>query len=263
MDPKIKNLLYDRPRLYDLVFPDAEKAIETMCRAAFARYLPAPPTSVLDVGCGTGRHLETLATTIAECWGVDYLESNVAYARTARPTLVIRQGDMRAVRLGRTFDLVTCFGNALSYALTDADLGRTVGTFAAHAHAGTLLIVDVLNARCYLEGGGWQERVEGAVDTPEFKATSVSLHALDRASRRLRRTRIWHIPGQPDVEDYAEFRLVDPGELRRLLADGGFEVLGLYDNREFRDSDLGGRVTSAEDVSGLRGRKLYAFARKG
>jgi hypothetical protein len=101
------------------------------------------------------------------------------------------------------------------------------------------------------------------VDTPEFKATSVSLHALDRASRRLRRTRIWHIPGQPDVEDYAEFRLVDPVELRRLLADGGFEVLGLYDNREFRDSDLGGRVTSAEDVSGLRGRKLYAFARKG
>ena len=68
MDPKVKNLLYDRPRLYDLVFPDAEKAIETMCRAAFGRYLPAPPTSVLDIGCGTGRHLEVLAATIAECW---------------------------------------------------------------------------------------------------------------------------------------------------------------------------------------------------
>src|SRR5947207_1068130 len=110
------------------------------------------------VGCGTGRHLEGLATTIAECWGVDYLESNVAYARAVRPTLVIRQGDMRAVRLGRTFDVVTCFGNALSYALTDADLGRTVGTFAVHAHAGTLLIVDVLNARCYLEGDGSSSR---------------------------------------------------------------------------------------------------------
>src|SRR5439155_1340854 len=151
MDPTVKNLLYDRPRLYDLVFPDAEKTVETMCRVAFARYLPAPPTSVLDVGCGTGRHLEALATTIA--------------------------------------------------------------------------------------GGG-------AVDTPEFKATSVSLHAVDRASRRLRRTRIWRIPGQPDVEDYAEYRLVDSGELCRLLEDGGFEVRGLYDNREFEDSDLGGRVTS-------------------
>ena len=167
--------------------------------------------SVLDVGCGTGRHLEGLATTIAECWGVDYLESNVAYARAVRPTLVIRQGDMRAVRLGRTFDVVTCFGNALSYALTDADLGRTVGTFAVHAHAGTLLIVDVLNARCYLDGDGWKERVEGAVDTPEFKATSVSLHGwtgrrdgsgargpgTSPASRTSRTTRNsgWWIPG--------------------------------------------------------------------
>ncbi len=161
-----KNLLYDRPRLYDLVFPDAEKAVETMCRVAFARYLQAPPTSMLDVGCGTGRHLEALATTIPECWGVDYLESNVAYARAARPTLVIRQGDMRAVRLGRTFDVVTCFGNALSYALTDADLRRTVETFAAHAHAGTLLLVDVLNARCYLAGstttGSSRNRISAA-----------------------------------------------------------------------------------------------------
>ena len=107
---------------------------------------------------------------------------------------------MRAVRLGRTSDVVTCFGNALSYALTDADLCRTVGTFAAHAHAGTLLIVDVLNARCYLDGDVWKERVEGAADTPEFKATSVSLHAVDRASRRLRRTRMWRIPGQPEVD---------------------------------------------------------------
>jgi hypothetical protein len=29
---------------------------------------------------------------------------------------------MRTVRLGRTFDLVTSFGNALSYALLDEDL---------------------------------------------------------------------------------------------------------------------------------------------
>src|SRR5436305_14566720 len=113
-----KNLLYDRPRLYDLVFPDAEKAIETMCRAAFARYLPASPTSVLDVGCGTGRHLEGLATMIAECWGVDYLESNVAYARAARPTLVIRPGDMRDVLLGWTFGVAECLGITLLYGLT-------------------------------------------------------------------------------------------------------------------------------------------------
>ena len=145
-DAKVKSLLYDEPRLYDLVFPDADDTLGVMCRSAFERYLSAPPVSVLDVGCGTGRLLDSLSKTIAECWGVDYMETNIAYAQAARPQLVVQQGDMRAVRLGRTFDVVTCFGNVLSYALTNDDLVRTVETFAAHANAGSLLIVDVLNA---------------------------------------------------------------------------------------------------------------------
>ena len=136
MEPGFRSLLYREPRLYDLVFPDADDAVGRMCREAFRRYLPVPPASALDIGCGTGRHLDALAGTVAECWGVDLLESNVAYARAVRSRLHVVQGDMRTVRLGRVFDLVTSFGNALSYALTDADLARTVETYAAHAHPG-------------------------------------------------------------------------------------------------------------------------------
>ena len=53
----------------------------------------------------------------------------------------------------------------------------------------SLLIADVLNARCYLQGDGFQRRIEGTVDTPEFKATSVSMHSLDQSSRVLKRRR--------------------------------------------------------------------------
>lgn len=197
MEPPFRSLLYREPRLYDLVFPDADGSTGRMCREAFRRYLTAPPASALDVGCGTGRQLDALSGTVAVCWGVDLLDENVAYARAARPHLRILQGDMRTVRLGREFDLITSFGNALSYALTDADLTRTMDTYAAHSRAGTLLIVDALNAKSYLDGGGFKERIEGRVDTPEFQATSVSMHTLDRDTRILRRTRVWHIPGRP------------------------------------------------------------------
>ena len=167
-----------------------------MCRDAFRRYLPAAPASALDIGCGTGQYLDALAETVAECWGVDLLDTNVAYARATRPRLHVVQGDMRTVRLGRTFDLVTSFGNALSYALTDDDVARTMDTYAAHAHAGTLLIVDALNARSYLDGDGFRERIDGRVDAPELRATSVAMHVLDRRARILKRTRVWRIPGE-------------------------------------------------------------------
>jgi SAM-dependent methyltransferase len=260
MEVGFESLLYREPRLYDLVFPDADDAMGRMCRAAWRRYRPGLPASALDVGCGTGRHLDSLSASVADCWGVDLLETNVAYARATRPHLHVVQGDMRTVRLGRTFDLVTSFGNALSYALTDDDLRRTAETYGAHARAGTLLALDVLNAAAYLEGDGFRERIEGTVDTLGFQATSVSTHALDRRARILTRRRVWRIPGREEIVDRASYRLMYPGELVRLLTEGGFVPVGLFDNREFRASDLAGRVTAEPDVGGMRGRKLYAFA---
>jgi hypothetical protein len=118
------------------------------------------------------------------------------------------------------------------------------------------------NARAYLDGAGFEGRIEGAVDAPEFTATAtaVSIHTLDRARRILTRARTWRIPGQPDVEDYAEYRLLLPEELRSLVTAAGFAVHAIHDNREFRDSYLTGEGPTAPDVAGVRGRKLFLFA---
>ena len=260
MEPTFRSLLYDHPHLYDLVFPDPNETLVEMCRATFKRYLPVPPTSLLDIGCGNGRLLASLSASIPECWGVDLVESNIAYARSRGRAGVFHVGDMRTVRLGRTFDVATCLGNALSYMLADADLEKAISAFGTHAHPGSLLVLDLLNARCYLEGDGFRERIEGRIEAPEFTADSVAVHSLDRAARRMRRTRTWRIAGQPDVVDDTEYRLLYPEETRGILEAGGFEVLVMYDNREFRDSDLAGSVTSEPDCAGMRGRKLYVFA---
>lgn len=260
MKPAFRSLLYDRPHLYDLVFPEPDQTRAEMCRETFKRYLPLPPASLVDIGCGNGRLVASLSPSIPESWGVDLVESNIAYARSRGQAGVFHVGDMRTVRLGRTFDVVTCLGNALSYMLADTDLEKAITTFATHAHPGSLLILDLLNARCYLDGGGFRERIEGRIETPEFTADSVAVHILDRAACRMRRTRTWKIAGQPAVVDDAEYRLLYPEETRGILEGGGFTVLAIYDNREFKDSDLAGTVTSQPDCAGMRGRKLYVFA---
>jgi SAM-dependent methyltransferase len=50
-----RNLLYREPRLYDLIFPDADHSIARMVWAAIDRWASVVPRSILDVGCGTGQ----------------------------------------------------------------------------------------------------------------------------------------------------------------------------------------------------------------
>ena len=52
-----------------------------------------------------------------------------------------------------------------------------------------------------------------------------------------------------------------PEEITALLEGAGFDVLAMYDNRQLAPTGLTGTVTTAPDVAGMRGRKLYVFAR--
>src|SRR6266849_5865587 len=184
MEPAFRSLLYDRPGLYDLVFPEPDQTRAEMCREAFKRYLSLPPASLVDIGCGNGRLLASLSASIPECWGVDLVDSNIAYARSRGRAGVFHVGDMRTVRLGRTFDVVTCLGNVLSYMLADADLEKAITTFATHAHPGSLLILDLLNARCYLDGDEFRERIEGRIETPEWSSRPIPWSCTASIGRR-------------------------------------------------------------------------------
>src|SRR4029450_4203581 len=100
------------------------------------RFGPPAPRAALDLGWGTARNLERLARALPGGGGGGFLGAEIACARAGRGGLSLRVGDMRTIRLGRTFDVITCFGNALSYALTDGDLAQVAATLRAPAHAG-------------------------------------------------------------------------------------------------------------------------------
>lgn len=73
MTQAFRNLLYREPRLYDLIFPEPANSVALMIRTAINRWAPVAPQSMLDVGCGTGQHLEIsarLSQIVLEstCW---------------------------------------------------------------------------------------------------------------------------------------------------------------------------------------------------
>ncbi|MCD9145413.1 class I SAM-dependent methyltransferase [Streptomyces albireticuli] len=246
MDPLLSNLLYDHPELYEEIYPDTETDIPGMCRRLFAEHGAPAPGTLLDIGCGTGRHLEYFTGAGYDCVGVDYQEPMVAFARGRRPGLDFRAGDMRTLRLGRTFTAVTCLGWALSNVHSNADLHRATETFAAHSAPGTLLFLHVPNAIATPEGHAFQQRF--SIDTPGFRATAEADYRLDRRNQLLVRTRDWRIPGRAPLRDHVRFRLLFPKELEGYLTAHGFTVLAMYDN-------------TAAAASELTGEALYVLAR--
>jgi len=238
---QVRNLLYRRPELYERVYPEPDEATPRLCLRLFERFLGRLPSSILDLGCGTGRDLAALARHAPDCVGVDAEPAMVRYARATRPEVRFEVGDMRSVRLGRTFDAVLCLGSALMYAHTNEDVELSLSTFACHCHDGSLLVLDLRNAVGFLPGGcTFQEHVESAVALDGQQASVVTTHSFDRRTQRMVRRRLWRISGQEPVEDYCEYRLFFPAELAHLLGEHGFEALAMYDNMEMRDTALTG-----------------------
>ena len=241
MNSNVRNFLYDHPEHYEAVFPEPNEETPQMCLRMFARFLESPPSSILDIGCGTGRDLAALSRDCPDCWGVDYLETMIRYARGRHPKLHFQVGDMRTLRLQRSFDVILCMGSALMYALTNEEVDQVLHTFVLHAHPGTLLILDLNNAASYLGGGIFKERMESSVDGADFSATAVARHHFDRRWQILARKRTWRIHGRPPIEDFCEYRLFFPAELEHLLEEKGFRVVGMFDNKELEETNLSGR----------------------
>jgi len=97
--------------------------------------------SVLDVACGTARHLELLKERF-DVEGIDLSAELLEVARARVPGVPLHLADMRDFRLDRSFDVVTCLFGSVGYLLTVDDLFRAVATMASHLKEDGLLIIE-------------------------------------------------------------------------------------------------------------------------
>lgn len=177
--------------------------------------------SLLDVACGTGRHLEHLVARF-EAEGLDLSAAQLAEARRHLPGLRFHQGDLRDFALGRVYDVVCCLFSAIGYMTTLVDLARACARLAAHARPGGLVLVEP-----WLEPRVWREhQVHGLfIDEPELKIARVNT-SLTRG--RLAVLDLHHLVGTPagtrHVLEHHELLLATRDELRAALEAAGLEA---------------------------------------
>ncbi len=134
-------------RYYNLFYRDKAYGGEAAyIRELLATHRPGA-ASLLDLGCGTGRHARLLAEAGLTVTGVDRSEEMLAVARrsaAADPAAALEflPGDLRTVRLGRTFDAVVSLFHVISYQTGNDDLKAAFATVREHLAPGGIFIFD-------------------------------------------------------------------------------------------------------------------------
>ena len=133
-------LYNDLAYLMPLITPPEEYAGEAAhWRSLLREKLGGGRHSILELGAGGGHNLSHL-TPDFEATAVDLSENMLELCRKLNPGVTLHCGDMRTVRLGKTFAAVLIH-DAISYMRTEDDLEAAFRTAAAHLDKGGLLIV--------------------------------------------------------------------------------------------------------------------------
>jgi SAM-dependent methyltransferase len=127
-------------------FYDAVTALDARLEGDIEVYAKLAPAggSLLELGCGTGRVAFALAERGFSVTGVEIAPSMLAQAQAKRATLdpetaagvTLRRGDMTALDLKRTFDLVVCPYFTLAHVPAGAAWRNTFATAANHLESG-------------------------------------------------------------------------------------------------------------------------------
>ena len=190
--------------------------------------------NLLDVACGTGRHLEHLRRWY-EVEGLDLEPQFVAVARERLGDVPVHEGDMTAFDLRRRFDVVTCLFSAIGHARTLEGLRAAIAAMAAHLEPRGLLAV---------EPWVWPDQLVSGrphvltIDEPDFKLVRMNTTWVEG---RLAVMDMHHLVGRPEAVEHFVERI----------------ELALYTHDEYLEAFRAAGLAVEHDTDGLMGRGLY------
>ncbi|MDR3362811.1 MAG: class I SAM-dependent methyltransferase [Desulfovibrio sp.] len=137
---------------YNLLYRDKDYAGEAAFVLDMLRQQGCVPQTLLDLGCGTGRHAVEMTRRGIQATGVDMSETMLAMGEKSLAALnsfdfpcplpVLRRGDARDIRLGQQFDAATGLFHVMSYQNSEEDALSVLQTVREHLAPGGLFFFD-------------------------------------------------------------------------------------------------------------------------
>jgi ubiquinone/menaquinone biosynthesis C-methylase UbiE len=138
-----KEMLYrELAEYYDLLYAHKDYAREVVkLKKLIVKYKRSQGRELLDVACGTGRHLAHLRRDF-QCTGVDINQHILDVARRNVKDVVFLNADMTTLNLGKTFDVITCLFSSIGYVRTEANLRNTIQNLTKHLKTGGIALIE-------------------------------------------------------------------------------------------------------------------------
>jgi SAM-dependent methyltransferase len=221
-------------RFYDAVYSWKDYRTEVDRLDGLIRERHPDARTLLDVACGTGKHLELLRPGY-EVEGFDLDADMLAAARSRLPGVRLHRADMVDFDLGRTFDVVTCLFSSIGYARTDDRLHRAMASMRRHLAPGGLVVVEP-----WFSPDQWLPGLPHAVMVDEDDLKLARINVSGPVTDPMTLT-FHYMVGTPDgVEHFTEDHVMGMFTHERYVA--AFRAAGLEPNH---------------DPEGLAGRGLY------
>lgn len=176
---------------------------------------------LLDVGCGTGRHLELLHDSYRG-EGLDINPAMLEQTHTRCPDIPLHEADMRSFDIDRSYDVITCLFSAIGHVETAEAMRRSIERMVAHLRSPGLLIVEPW----FTPENFWDGHLAANFQTES--ETKLAWMYRQRREGLMAVLDIHYLVGGQGEPEYIRERqdlgLFAPGEMKGAFAEAGLEV---------------------------------------
>lgn len=227
-------------KFYDALYRFKDSAATSEKLHALLQQVTPNAHSLLDVACGTGKHVEYLRRYY-HVEGLDLNPDLLEVARGRCPGIPIHHANMVDFQLDRMFDVITCLFSSIAYVKTVQNMERTVSTMVRHLRPGGVVILEPW----FTPERYWTGTITANfVDEPDLK---IAWMYTSEVEGRLSVLDIHYLVGAPEGIEYFNER----------------HEVGLFTHEEHLVAFHKAGAEVRYDPDGLFGRGMYIGVNKG
>jgi SAM-dependent methyltransferase len=215
-------------KYYDLIFQGKDYIAESKFIKGAIKKRKVYAKSILDIGCGTGSHLNLLIDDFEILSGIDLNSEIIKEAKKKSPKIYYQVAGMLDFKLSQKFDVIVCLYSVFNYNLTVKDAKNTLKNIKNHLNTRGLVIFALYSPR--------NIKKETSLHTGKnsnVEVVKINMHSVDPKTHIQVSDFVVLIKDKNGVDFCTEkghkYRIYEIDEFTKMLRKVGFTNIDVFD----------------------------------